>query len=251
MIELEKGKISSINLKTNSNKELFLIHGYTGSPTDFNSSIYKLSKIFNMNVKVPLLCGHGGRVSDLDNIDYNHFLIQLENEIKKDIGEGKKIIIGGFSLGGIIALSLAAKYPVDGVFSISMPYKLKFPLNIKILESLKIFKKYWKKIVRKEEKDTRRGAVYYDEMHINVLKIIRDAREEIEEKCINKLSCKCLLIHSTNDKIGDYRSVKDLFDRIPSKEKKIKIFDNSHHNIFYSSYEEKALEEIKTFFYNF
>src|SRR3990167_9687969 len=87
----------SISLKSNSNREFFIIHGYTGSPTDFNGLAEYLYKKFNVNVKIPRLIGHGETVQSLDKLKYEDFLNQIETELKKEIEEGKEIVLGGIS----------------------------------------------------------------------------------------------------------------------------------------------------------
>ena len=87
-------KPAEIEIKSKSRNEFFLIHGYTGSTSDFNKLPIKLNKSFNANVRVPLLIGHGTHVSDLDNYSFNDYLMQVEEELKKGINK-KKIFITG------------------------------------------------------------------------------------------------------------------------------------------------------------
>ena len=67
-------KAKSIKLKANSKKLFFLIHGYTGSPTDFHNLPYLLNQKLKANVIVPLLPGHGTTIEDLDTLDFEDFL---------------------------------------------------------------------------------------------------------------------------------------------------------------------------------
>jgi len=50
-------KAKTIDIKANSDKEFFLIHGYSGSPEYFNYLPEYLNKKFNANVKVICLKG--------------------------------------------------------------------------------------------------------------------------------------------------------------------------------------------------
>src|SRR3989344_5902201 len=89
----------TIELNANSDKEFFLIHGYTGSPTDFNGLPKILHKKFNANIKIIRLKGHGEDIESLDNIDYDDFYKQVEKDLIADIRKGRKIVIGGVSFG--------------------------------------------------------------------------------------------------------------------------------------------------------
>ena len=123
-------EIQTIDLRSPSKKLFFLIHGYTGSPTDFNELPDYLYKMGGVNVKVMLLTGHGTNIKDLDALGFNDFLSQVEEELKKDLDKYDEVILGGASFGAQLAMHFAAKYPVQGVFNVCLPYKLKFPFNI-------------------------------------------------------------------------------------------------------------------------
>ena len=100
-------KTKTIEFRADSDREFFLIHGYTGSPANFNELPRLLNKKFNANVKIILLRGHGTKVEDLDNVTFEDMMKQLATELKKDIQRGRKIIVGGVSLGALFALLLA------------------------------------------------------------------------------------------------------------------------------------------------
>ena len=242
-------KAKTINLKSNSNKEFFLIHGYTGSPTDFSELPYILHKRFNANVKVIRLTGHGTKIKDLDDIYFKDFMEQIESELRKDINKGRKIILGGISFGAQVALILAAKYHINGVFSFSPPYKLKFPLNIKGLHLLEKVSKYYKYIKKKRnysEKILRKNSFSYDSMHINALKIVKEANNYLEEKLKN-ITCPILMMHSLHDQLGDYKAVFDIEKNVSSNLVKIRILKEGPHNILYSKNQEVIFQEVINF----
>src|SRR3989338_8626327 len=143
--DLVDPRAETIVLEADSDKEFFLIHGYTGSPTDFNGLEKYLHERLNANVKIIRLLGHGENISSLDNLDYEDFLKQVEEEFRKDLERGRKIIVGGYSFGSYPALYLASKYPVSGVFHVVIPYELKFPFNLKIANLAWVFGKHWSK----------------------------------------------------------------------------------------------------------
>lgn len=243
-------KITSIEIKANSDKEFFLIHGYTGSPTDFNRLPYILNKKFNANVKVILLKGHGTKIEDLDDVTYEDLKKQISAELKKDIKKGRKIILGGVSLGALFALLLASEYSVKGVFDICPPYFLKFPFSIKGLGLLGLYKKYWKKHRVPEEKRRRLESFSYDYMHANGLKIVKEANAELKSK-LKEIKCPILNIHSYTDPIGHYKSLTAIGKKVKSYIKEEKILDENKskniHNIFYSANNYKVYEEIVKF----
>jgi len=68
-------QIDTIELVADSNKLFFLVHGYTGSPTDFHSLPELLQKECKANVKIMLLPGHGTQVEDLDSVSYEDLML--------------------------------------------------------------------------------------------------------------------------------------------------------------------------------
>ena len=242
-------KAKPIDLTSHSKWEFFLIHGYTGSPTDFKNLPEYIAKKFNVNVKIPLLQGHGTKVEDLDNIKFEDFLNQVEAELKKEIKKGKKIILGGYSFGAQLALLLAAKFRVKGVILVSIPYKLKFPFNIRGLKHLMNFKRYWRKRIGKIEWRLRQDAFDYKYMHGNGLFIIKKANKVIK-RVLKNVTCPCLNIHSKREPIGNYQSVELINKKITSKYKKSLILHNENHNPFFSEHKNEIFNEIADFYNN-
>ncbi|MFH0951509.1 MAG: alpha/beta fold hydrolase [bacterium] len=242
-------KATIIELSADSDLEFFLIHGYTGSPTDFNRLPYCLNEQFNANVKVITLKGHGTKIEDLDDITYEDLMQQLTAELSADIKKGKKIILGGVSLGALFALLLAARYPIKAIFNICPPYLFKFPFNIKGIGYLGKYKKYWKKIRKPDEQLKREGTFSYSHMHANGLKITKAASADLKKELAN-ISCPILTIHSLADPIGHYKSLRAIQNNVRSFIKKEKLIHTDIHNLFYSTNNNVAYQEIINFISN-
>ncbi|MFA6022675.1 MAG: alpha/beta fold hydrolase [Candidatus Pacearchaeota archaeon] len=237
----------SINLHANSNKEFFLIHGYTGSPTDFNGLGEYLNKRFNANVRIILLKGHGTKISDLDKIQYNDFRKQVEEEFLKDFNKGRKIVVGGISFGGQLALYLASKYPVAGVFNTATPYRLRFPILSWGIYNLKSIKKYWAKGLYDLMYKDPGNAFYYKQFHVNIFEILKESLSDFNIFA-KKVVSPFLTLHSKYDYLSDFRSVFIMEGKINSKVKKNIIFNSVYHNLFFSDDKDKAMKIIGDFF---
>ncbi|RCW56527.1 glycosyltransferase [Halanaerobium sp. ST460_2HS_T2] len=238
--------MQTINLKSNSKTLFFLIHGYTGSPNDFNGLPEYLSKNLAVDVKVMLLKGHGTQVQDLDNIKLKDFTNQIEPELKADLEKYEQIILGGVSFGAQMAMYFASKFPVDGVFNVCLPYKLKFPFNLPGLSILSFFKKYWEKPISNQEKEIRKQTFYYKQMHANGLKIVKKANKLLKTE-LPKINCPVLTIYSKNDPIGNYKAIGYISRKIEAPHY-IKIVDNKNHNLFFSNKSSEIYENIRDFY---
>jgi len=236
----------SIQLKRNSKKLFFLIHGYTGSPTDFNELPDYLSTHHDADIEIMLLHGHGTRIEDLDALRFQNFLDQVEGGLQKKLQEYDQIILGGVSFGAQLALILASRYPVQGVFHVCIPYQLRFPFNLSLLSLVGYFKKYWPKSIPKDEKKLREKAFHYKAMHINGLRIVHEANQEIE-KSLENIRCPVITVHSSNDPLSDYKAIHSLEDRLRVPYQK-EILHDKNHNIFFSESRFEVYKIILIFF---
>ena len=87
-----------------------LIHGFTGSP----SELQLLAEALNTEgygVEVPLLMGHGTNLNELMGVHPQQWIDPLDALITRLLSEGQKVVVGGLSLGSILSLQLALRYP--------------------------------------------------------------------------------------------------------------------------------------------
>lgn len=250
---MAKQKISRdakrIELKKGAKTLLFLIHGYTGSPSDFSDLEKYIFEKANVDVKVIRLKGHGETIDSLDNLEYDDFKKQCMDELKKEVDKGYEIILGGLSLGAYLCLELALEFKVKGIILISPIYKYKFPFNwINILEPI-IFKKKWRKIIRHFEKAKRVNTGNYDFVHLKGFKLIKQAKKNMALKW-GKINLPCLIIASKKDIISHIKGLKIIKEKIKSKKLKVKIFENdkmTDHNIMYSPHYPEVCSLVKKF----
>jgi len=241
-------KAKTIEIKAKTKKEFFLLHGYTGSPTDFNELGKYLNKKFNANVKIIRLIGHGQKIENLSGLEYKDFFQQAEKELKKDIEKGRKIIIGGISVGSLVALHLASKYPVRGVLNVSVPYKNKFITKIiSFLEPI-ILKKIWTKPIPDCERELRKKAFFYD-TSISGLRVIKHGKKELKHSLKN-ITAPSLIIHVSSDYIFHPKGAELITKKISSKIKEFVLFETekkASHNPFYTKHHKRLYKLFEDF----
>ncbi len=247
---------SAQKLKTsnaaNRKFSFFLIHGYTGSPTDFNGLEDALRREFDADVIIPVLPGHGTTVHALEGIAYEDFFHSAEAALQDELRKERKIILGGVSFGAQLALALAAKYPVEAILNVSAPYGISFPLNTKLAGRLALLKTHWKKIVPKREKFLRAQSARhktipsYAAIPSRALSIIKTANNHIREN-LHHISAPYFGIYSTKDFISDYRCMHEIEKRISSRVINRFLIKKYIHNLFFSSAHDTVVEAITTF----
>lgn len=244
--QIDCQKTGSIKFEGNSKNHLILIHGYTGSPTDFNGFPEAIHKALGVTVSVPLLLGHGTSLDDLARFNYEHFFTQVETEVAQALEEGKKVFLGGYSFGGSIALDLAAKHPVFGVFTAATPYKLQFPLSTPIMSAVSMMRSSWPKKIDITERKLRKGAVYYDKMPGRALPMVKKVNAKLT-RILQNISCPCLTIQLSNDPIAHKKSGESINKKISSVNKKVVTLEDSMHGIFYTDSKDVLADEVVEF----
>ncbi len=100
-----------------------LLHGFAGSPAEIRPLAQYLADQ-GITVRAPVLPGHGTDPEDLRRTHWPQWVRSAEAEygaLKEKYG---KVHVIGFSMGGLVALYLAAHHEVASVTALSCPIKL-------------------------------------------------------------------------------------------------------------------------------
>lgn len=89
-----------------------ILHGYTGGPYEVAPLSVYLKEKTDWCIHVPTLPGHGRNLA-LENISYKKWISASEQALEKLKKNCDDIYIIGFSMGGMIAAYLAAKFHIS------------------------------------------------------------------------------------------------------------------------------------------
>ncbi|HEX6594136.1 MAG TPA: alpha/beta fold hydrolase [Bacillota bacterium] len=89
-----------------------MIHGFTGGPYELEPLATYLEQHTNWQIEVPTLPGHGRKLS-LENVTHEHWIEVVEEKFQQLQKTCDRIYVIGFSMGGMIAAYIAAKYEVE------------------------------------------------------------------------------------------------------------------------------------------
>lgn len=121
-----------------------LIHGFTGTPHEMRSLGEHLvgegHTVLGMR-----LAGHATRVEDMARMRWQDWLADVEDGVNLLRSNCERIILMGLSMGGILALTYAARQPVDGLVLMATPHHLPQDVRVPILKPLSLFIPYIKK----------------------------------------------------------------------------------------------------------
>lgn len=214
-----------------------IIHGFAGSIDDIEPlNNYLVSKDFITScVK---LKGHTGKRADLARVNYNDWISSAEESLIKLSSQCEKVIVIGFSMGGLIAVNLALKHNVSGIITLSTPIYYwdvkKICLNIARDFKTREFKNL-KHYIKAAIKIPFSAMINFKILLMKTKPLFR------------KISCPMLVVQGLLDDTVHYRSADYIYSNILSEQKSIKYYNNSNHIICRSDDNNKVFKDILIF----
>lgn len=89
-----------------------ILHGFTSS-LDTVRALVPMAERLQLPYRMPLLRGHGTQPEDLRGVTWRDWYEDAEAALRELRAECDQVAICGLSMGGLVALHLAAEYPDD------------------------------------------------------------------------------------------------------------------------------------------
>ncbi|MBM7571088.1 alpha/beta hydrolase [Aquibacillus albus] len=201
------------------------IHGFTGGPYEVEPLKEYLLQRTNWYIEAPTLPGHGKELA-LDSVHYEEWIDKAEKEFLKINEKCDKVFIIGFSMGGMIAAYLAAKYKINRLvlLSPSRKYISIKQMGIDIVEFVKdglnkqlsdnpLFQRYISKTGSVPVKAT-----------VEFLKCMKFTKPYLQQ-----VSCPVLIAQGIQDGMVPYKAAYFLEEEIPSDTQVMFFHDSKHH----------------------
>lgn len=241
--EKEIGKHKYFQNK-NSNSCVIAIHGFSSAPKEMEKLAIFLSKN-GFNVQTPRLDGHGTVCEDLKDKVWQDWYKSVSRSIIIASLQYKKVFIIGFSTGGLLALLSTKKQYKEFVSLICINAALH--LNDMRIKTLLPAITFWNDVVKyfSEEKYTKEYVDNFPENpQINYHKHYIDSIEQLSllmsktKKILPKIKKPILIIQSKDDPVVNPSSAHEIFEKISSRHKTLKIIESKKHVIVTEDNEE-------------
>ena len=222
-------RFDSNNYEFNSHSKIgvYLIHGFSSTTYEVKFLAKFLAKQ-GYHVIANNLPGHGTTIDDCNRTKYSNWLSFTETNFAKLVSESDKVYVIGCSMGSILGLYLASKFPINGLVLGGAHTQFKQWFSVNYLNPLFCYflKKSKKHSKIKEIKFY--GYSYYPLIALNQFKKLLHF---MSLKYVDVVS-PTLIIHGGKDNLATYENSKFIYNKISSENKNIVVMNKAHHNLF-------------------
>lgn len=226
-------------------KAVLLVHGYTGSPSQMAMLGHTLNQA-GYTVYAPLLAGHGTCVEDLQETtanDWYNSVLESYNKLNRRYDD---IAVVGVSLGGLLAIRLAAEKKVSKLVCVATPMAL-FDRRLRWLWLLKRFVDYAKKRPNSYPVDDNFNVSYKDKIPVKPLPSMMDLMKKCRRYHLNRITVPVLALHGGLDRTAKPESADLIVKLSRGKDKQSLILQDSGHMVLLDKQRAFAEQQIVEF----
>ena len=213
-----------------------LLHGWTSYPQEMRDLGNYLSQDGHtvLGVRLP---GHATHASDLNRLRWQDWMASAEDGHSLLASSCDQIVTMGQSLGGALALLLAAQRPVAGVVAMSTPYQVPSHSQLRFLRVLRYslpilswMLPYVPKPRINDYKDQRAYEAHLSYPVFPVRSVLEvDGLLGLLRVCLPDLRAPVLLMHALEDRGVPPSNAESIFSLLGSREKELVWVKGSGH----------------------
>jgi carboxylesterase len=215
---------------------VLLFHGFTATCAE----VERLGRVLNQagfTTMGPLLPGHGTRPEDLNRSTWQEWLEAADRAYASLRARGGRVIVGGESNGGLIALSLAARHPETAAVLAYAP-AMRLPLSRVQRLQLRLAAA----LVPALPKGDLTGNTTWQGYKVNppkaVLQLIR--LQEVVAAQLPKLRAPLLIVQGRKDRTIDPHGAQILYENASSPLKELHWLEDSGHCVLLEAQQDEA-----------
>lgn len=226
---------------------VLLIHGFTGSPSEVEPLGQELAER-GYTTLLPMLPGHGTEPNALRGLCWRDWFDEVARAYHLLRSEHDLVVVGGLSMGGTLALHLAAHFPeISAVFALAAAVRFRRWQRM----AIGLLHPFVGMHRKGRPADVRDQAVLeqvrsYDRYPLSaaneLLRLCNHVYDDLSE-----VRQPALLIHSVRDNTVPVDNVHLIARRIRSVSKKVVILKESYHVITLDVEKEQVNNEVLRF----
>lgn len=228
-----------------------VLHGFTSSIDSVNRVPMRMVP-HNLPYRMPVLRGHGTRPEDMHGVTWHDWYSDAHAAFAELRREADKVVIVGLSMGGLLALHLAAAHPteVEGVVTLGAALRFR-DWRANYVRLIMRLVRMW----GNEQRDMgygwadpelgRRHTNYRRFPTRSLDSLVRYTR--VVERVLPRVQAPLLVIHSRADRTILPTAAEFIHQQAGSAEKTLVWFERSGHEMLRDSEAEAVLERIEAF----
>jgi carboxylesterase len=227
-----------------------LVHGFTGSAYELRElGLYLAER--GISARGVLLCGHGTRPEDMRRYSYRDWIADVETALDEMLADGNsRVFLGGLSMGGTLALNVAARRSHDprlaGVIALAAPLRLA-DWRLSLLPFAGWLWR-WHSWGRPDIKDESKweNHVAYRRFHVRaVVQLMRLLRET--RQLAARVHQPLLVIQSRQDNTVPTFNAELILRTVCSEARRLLWLDNCYHVVTLDYDSERVRQEVAAF----
>jgi carboxylesterase len=206
---------------------VLLSHGFTGSPASMVPWGQYLAEQ-GYAVSVPLLPGHGTTWQEMNGTTFDEWYAALEVEFEKLRASTDVVVVAGLSMGGCLAIWLAARHPED-VAGLVVVNPIVASTNRQLL-ALPVLKYLVKSVPAIGDDIKKQGITEYayTRTPLKALHSMVRGWKQVRED-LPKVTAPLLLFRAPGDHLVDPSSARIIRERVSSRDVTETSLENSYH----------------------
>jgi carboxylesterase len=225
-----------------------LLHGFSGSPAEMRGLGEYLADQ-GLRVEGVGLAGHGTDPAHLKYLTWRDWLHSAAEGLERASHGGRRVVVVGFSMGGLLGLHLCAANPdrVDRLVTMSSPIYFR-DRRIHLIPVVRhLFRwHHVKRISQNRDPEAHTRYVSYRRYPLiavdRLLNLIRNSR-----RVLPKVTTPALVMHGLHDRVIHPRSALYIYKHIGSEEKELVWWRNSGHGLVFDAEREDVWERVREY----
>ena len=207
---------------------VLLIHGFTGLPAELLLLGQYLHKR-GYTVLGVRLSGHATTVEDMSHMTGEDWMDSVRDGYALLSGFCRDISVVGHSMGGLLALRLAAEKPLERLVSLAAPAIIHPGWGLEKLPAREDCPGQYVPKARRNLKNVPEAVNRtYRKMPLLCVHELLDVMKKAKA-CLKKIEIPVLIVHSYGDHTADPRSADYIYQHVSSREKEIFWLEKAGH----------------------
>jgi carboxylesterase len=226
-----------------------LVHGFTGTPNELRDLGRHLAGR-GVTARGVRLSGHGTRPDDLAGFSYRDWIADVEAQLDELLESHARVFVGGLSMGGTLALNVAARRTDDrrlaGIISLAAPLRLvDWRLSLVPFAGWAVRWQSWGRPDIRDERQWERHVAYRRFRVSALAQLLRLMRET--RLLLPRVEQPLLVVHSRRDNTVPAFNAELILDEVSSQERRLIWLEDSYHVMTLDFEYEIVHQEVERF----